>query len=143
MKAYEILMFLLLFNLVMWGFGALGIFNLEYGYITPPDNDESGLGLLATIAGVTIEALIISLTSYAIIGYITKARPSPANAIYGLFSGLFWTSYLNAIIVFKNMAKSLPTGVTLVPLAIFTAIVGYVFIIGLSQMVTGGWKSYK
>lgn len=158
MKAYEILMFLLIFNLVLWLLGGYGLnlYNVGvYGNKTglkegtdilerqsPLTTTDIGIAFLWEISGVAFLTIITGTVSLAIAGYLLRAIPTPQSIIYFLFSGLFWTSYLKTIQVFFNISKGFPF-IFFIILLVFTAITIYTFISGFSQMVAGSWGSMK
>jgi len=155
MKAHEILMFLLIFNLVLWLLGGYGlnIYNLgtSGNYSTGIDggtgvleqqSGDIGLAFLQEVAGVAFLTIVTTIAGLAIIGYILRSQPSPQSIIYGLFVGLFWTSYIKTIQVFYSIARGVP-GIFLVIFLVFTAITAYTFIFGFSQIVTQSWRYMK
>jgi len=154
MKAYHILMFLLLFNLVFWALTAgLGIFNV-YDVKSPDafnlseevdDPTRIGMGLLSVLSlfnNPLADILVLSVTlmGLAMTGWVT-AQQAPQGVIYGLFGWFFWSSFKNTLTVLWSIAGG-NLGVTIV-LVIFAMIVGVVFIVGLFQIVTGGWKAHE
>lgn len=152
MKAYEILMFLLIFNLVLWllgGYGLniyqLGVYSTGVeggtGVLEQPSGDV-GLAFLAEVATVGFMAIIIAISAAAIGGYLLRAVPTPQSFIYYAFIGLFWTSYGKTIQVFYNIAHGVP-GIFFTIFLVFTAITAYVFFVGFSQIVTQSWRQMR
>ena len=150
MKAYQIMMFLLIFNLMVWTVDTgLSIYDLDYsdgGKITPESDEtltaeEQQYGLLWSVAKISIAAIVISIMGAAIIGGIFHIEKASQSFVYGAFTALFWISYLQAATVLWAISASVAYA-GLIVLAIVSAFIGYVFVVGLFQMVTGGWKSY-
>jgi len=131
----------------------LGLYsNLNYSSIDPTDiqvdttkNEteqmkEKQNALLWKLAGQTIFMAVTAIMAGAIIGSILKLEDSYQAFVYGSITSIFWTSYIQSIAVFWNISNSIPGGIII--LILITAIVAYVFLVGLFQMVTGGWKGY-
>lgn len=140
MKAYHIMMFLLIFNL----FGlvirtGLGIYDLSGA--TADSRITLGADLLTTLATFTILGLVGGVVAGAIIGNLLKIEKSAQGYVYGFFTSFFWTSY-GATLQFINTMIPADAG-TIWVYVIFTGIIGYIFAAGLFQMVTGGWKTYE
>ena len=154
MKAYYIMMYILIFNIMLWivtvGLGLSS--NVNYSSIDPTDiqvdttkNEteqmkEKQNALLWKLAGQTIFMAVTAIMAGAIIGSILKIEDSYQAFVYGSITSIFWTSYIQSIAVFWNISNSIPGGIII--LILITAIVAYVFLVGLFQMVTGGWKGY-
>ena len=157
MRAYHIMMFLLVFNLMIWAVDTgLGIYDIDFsgGDDYNPENvqeaadakgtDYTSHGLLATIAGTSIILIAGTLVAGAIIGNILRIEKASQAYVYGAFTAVFWTSYLSAAGVLWSMTTTLSGAYgAWVVLMIITAVIAYVFVVGLFQMVTGGWKSYE
>ena len=165
MKAADILMYLLVFNLVLWLFGGIG-FNLYNLGQYKPSIDTSALNqsdsftstndvtsraeqFIIDIAGVGIAGAVGAVVGAAIIGYLLQAKTSSQGIIYGFFTGVFWYSYLKTVQVFFSIFRviEIDTGVKITLFMtiffIFTGISAWVFLYGLMQMVTGGWRFFK
>jgi len=153
MKAYHILMFLFLFNLMFWVITAgLGIYDV--GVNTDPGFDLSeeienptsvGLGLLSVFtmfgnAAATIIGLSLAIAGGAMLGFLFAGQGSQ-GIVYGLFGYFFWASFSNTLNVF--WALSLNSVGILYVIVPFTMVVGVIFVVGLFQMVTGGWKGHE
>jgi len=104
----------------------------------------TGMGLLATIGGASIIVIAGTLAATTVIGGLFKVQRASQAVVYGFFTTIFWYSYVSASNVLWSMTSTL-SGMygALVVLMIITAVIAYVFIVGLFQMVTGGWKSYE
>jgi len=160
MKAHEILMFLLIFNLTLWLLGGYGlnIYNLgTSGNYTSGDfesgtealenqdigdQDDLGQAFLFEIASISFTVIIGTIAGLAIIGYILRSQPSPQSIIYGLFAGLFLTSYTKTVQVFYNISRGIPD-IFLIIFLVFTAITAFTFFFGFAQIVTQSWRYMK
>lgn len=137
MKAFDIMMYMIIFNLVVIVFGTLGLFGqmaLEASYFAR----VTAYAMIGTAVG--------ALATAAVIGYVTKsAKTSATHWAYGAFGVTFWASYLSAIAVVDSLRTQVAGfGASMLWVyGIFTVVVAYLFITGLIQMTTGGWKSYK
>jgi len=152
MKAYHILMFMFLFNLFFWTITVgIGMYNVgisgqqEYGQLMTSDPVNTGFAIFAVFGlwgdgYASIAALTGVLVVASMLGYFS-AGTAPQGIIYGLFSWFFWSSYLNTITIFYSISNY--AGEVLWIIVIFSLIVGAVFITGLAQMVTGGWKAHE
>jgi ABC-type methionine transport system permease subunit len=131
----------------------LGLYsNLNYSSINPEDINidtskseeeqmkEKQNALLWELTGQTIFMAVVAIMAGAVIGSILKLEDSYQAYVYGAITSIFWTSYIRSIAVFWNISNSIPGGIII--LILITAIVAYVFLVGLFQMVTGGWKGY-
>jgi len=155
MKAYHIMMYLLLFNLFFWVITTgLGIYNTGVGVdedFDLSDEAENPTDIINTlgIIGVftmfhdvasTMVGLGVAIAGGAMIGYFTAGQGA-AGVVYGLFGYFFWSAMSNTMTVFYNISNS--SGTVLYVIIIFGMIVGAIFAVGLFQMVTGGWKSLE
>ena len=165
MKAADILMWLLVFNLVLWLLGGIGfnLYNLgQYHssidttalnssepFTSSKDVTSRAEQFIVDVAGVGIAGIVGAVVGAAIIGYLLQAKTSSQGIVYGFFTGVFWYSYLKTVQVFFSIfrAVEIDTGVKLTLFMtiffIFTGISAWVFIYGLMQMVTGGWRFFK
>ena len=134
MKAYQIMMFLLIFNFMISAIGSLGIYALGF------ETFSVGQSTVVTLLGGFAGALMAS----ALIGYFTPSQqPSTAHWVYELLGFTFFATFTSTMIVLTSISKSLPSYVTFGIFALFAVLSTYAFIAGLGQMVTGGWKAYK
>lgn len=151
MKAYEIMAFLLIFNLSISVISVLSIYNLgitvgsDYDtsqYKASADDPEKlafrnlAIDLVAITAGVVAGALIGS--------WVLKI-PADSGAAYGAFTGVFWGSCYNSMSIIWSIGAGLEEGQVgvMVIVFIFTVLSGVVFFVGLMQLVRGGWKGMK
>ena len=135
-------MFLFIFSMMTWIVSSgLHIYDLNYGAPDPSGYDEYGILTYQHFLSITG-----GIVAGAIIGMLLRVREASQKIIYSTFSVIFWASFIETIQIFGNVAKSIPSASGyvggLVLLVVFFGIVAYVFIVGLMQMVTGGWKSY-
>jgi len=153
MKAYHIMLFMLLFNVMFWVITAgIGIYNIDYN--TDPNFNLSedidnptdiGVGLIgiATLFDnpiLNIITLSLAVAGGAMVGIFTAGQGAQ-GVVYGLFGYFFWSSMNNTLQVFWNLSSA-NVGILYV-LVPFVMVVGIVFVIGLFQMVTGGFKSHE
>lgn len=151
MKAYQILLFLFLFNMMFWVLtSGLGIFDIgaspseAYNISEQAENPtsiEGGfLSLLGMLGGDNIYLLAGALAGGAMLGYFTAGQ-GPQGIVYGAFAVFFWTSFFGTLRVFITLGQNnIGLLYVLIP---FVMIVGVIFVVGLFQMVTGGWKSFE
>lgn len=157
MKAYRILMFLMIFNLFFWTVTApegLNLFNVDvtgeekFGESMEESKKkptEIGMGLISVFSmfgGLYLDifALAIAVSGGAMIGFLVSGQGAQ-GAVYLLFGYFFWASYLKTMTLFYNLSNT--AGEVLYIVFIFSMIVGVVFTVGLFQMVTGGWKGHE
>jgi len=165
MKAADILMWLLVFNLVLWLLGGIGfnLYNLS-DYKTSVETDSLNQSnpiqttkeiksradqFIWDVARTTISGIVGAIVGAAIIGYLLQAKTSSQGIVYGFFAGVFWDSYGKTVQVFYSIfnVMAMDNGVQLTlfmtVFIIFTAISVWVFAFGIMQMVTGGWRFFK
>jgi len=165
MKAADILMYLLVFNLVLWLLGGIGfnLYNLssyktsietqslnQTNQITTTEEVKSRADqFILDVAGTTIAGIIGAVVGAAIMGYLLQAKTSSQGIVYGFFGGVFWSSYGKTVQVFYSIFSvfSIDYGIKITLFMtifiIFTAISVWVFAFGIMQMVTGGWRFFK
>jgi len=150
MKAYQIMRFLFIFNMVFWmvttglGFFVVDV-STDPGFELSDASQDPDLGILSvfTLFGnqfATIIGLSLAVAGGALIGIFTAGQGAQ-GVVYGLFSYFFWSAMSNTLTVFYNISGQSIAIVYL--LAIFTMIIGVVFAAGLFQMVTGGWRAHE
>jgi len=153
MKAYHIMIFLFIFNLFFWVVTAgLLIYNVPGADsnfdLTEQSNINAwtiGLGVLGLFSlfgnlYISIGALATALAGGAMLGIFTAGQGSQ-GIVYGLFSYFFWSSTSNTLTVFYNLSNQ-HVGALYV-LTVFGMIIAVIFVAGLFQMVTGGWKGFE
>jgi len=153
MKAYQIMMFLLLFNLSISLVSALNIYNIGIA-ITNEDYDvedyDAAVGagendkIVWRFIGATITGMVTGAIAGAVVAYLTRV-PADSGVAYGIFTGTFWGITYSAVAIFWDIAR-VPTGGANVGLLmlifIFVGIIAVIFVTGLLQLIRGGWKSY-
>ena len=148
MKAYHILIFMFVFNMFIWLLSLFNIYDLST-YANPsfqPTNNPTQIESYLTsldffgveYSGITL--IVVALVGGSIVSYFTRTKTSQGVA-YGLFSSVFWATYLRTLTVLNNIAKDVPYLPMM--LSVVTVATGVIFVAGLLQMVTGGWKSYE
>ena len=158
MKAQEIMMFLLIFNLSLSLIGALHIYNLDvsvaeekfnvsgYDAGTARGSSEGTNNLVWVLLGTSISAIAGGIIAGAMTSWLTRI-PTDAGVAYGVFAGAFWGITLGASRTIWNIAymsglAGYNTAILMV-IFIFLGVTGVVFIYGFVQLVKGGWKGYK
>jgi len=112
MKAQEIMMFLLLFNLSVSVVGALSIYNIG---VTPPEDKYNVTNVPSTNAddityrflGDTIGFMVVGIVAGAMTSWLTRI-PTDAGAAYGFFSGLFWGVTVSTIRIIWSIGNGFP-----------------------------------
>ena len=148
MKAYHILMFLFIFNMFLWVLTSVGVYvNFASSYasedfqdVTQNKNPNLVDAFFGNFGFLSVVTLAGTLAGASIIGLVV-AKQAPQGIVYGAFTWLFWTSYIRCMNVFYNISKDIPGGIPI--LGLITVIVAIIFIVGLEQMVTGGWSTYE
>jgi len=136
MKMYEILMVVLFSNFVMFLFGGIfsfyNIFKIHTTFASPAS--VGGLALVGTIIGVASAAIIIN--------YIGSSRSGQYAAIVTI-GGAYWGTYGATTSVFMGLLLQIPDGFGFILWLVISVGIGYVFVSGITQMITGGWRGYK
>ena len=153
MKAYQIMMFMLLFSLSISVINVLHIYNIE-NQIDPTDQNDPAEGInydvsdyQASSAGTVtgrffgdlMLGIIAGVIAATITSYFTRV-PADAAFAYGLFGGAFWGIAKNALGVIWRI-KPGDEGIMII-LVIFAIILSASFVVGILQMIRGGWESY-
>jgi len=132
MKAYHWMMALLLFNIVIAVFATLDIW--DFGY-----NAYSYENIAVTIGTYTVVFVVALLATAALASYLFPA--GERNTIYILFSGVYWALWQSTRSIFDSIFED--TGAGLILIGVFFGIAAILWLVGLSQMVTGGWASHE
>jgi hypothetical protein len=135
MKAYHIMMFLLLFNLSI---SAINILHI-YPTVATPGYDaptSSGTSAFYSLAGPILTAFVGGVIMASFIRVFTRI-PSAAAYVYSIFGGFFIAFTIQSMRVLWTLAPG-NLGM-LVVLGIFGVITGVVFVAGMMQIVGGGW----
>ena len=142
MRAFHIMLFLMLFNLCVTLVGSLNIYptyvstDSQYAVDNPnPDNSAlyrfGGSLLIGSIGGIMAGSLI---------SYFTKL-PAAAAVAYGLFAGSFWFFMTDAFAILWRIGNG-NLGISTV-VTIFGLIAGLIFLGAMMQMVSGGWRGIE
>lgn len=143
MKAYQIMMFVIIFNMSLSIIGALSIYEPPVSVDDTYDVNtyrtaNAGENLASTLLGGTFVAVIAGAISGALIGSWVLKIPSSDGAAYGLFATLFWSSFLTAsVILFRIGGES--KGI-LIAITVFLLLSGLIFVTGFMQLIRGGFK---
>jgi len=153
MKAYHVMLFMLLFNMMFWVITAgIGIYNIEYntdpgfnlsGQVDNPATIGTGILGIFTLFNnpvLTIIGLSLAIAGGAMVGIFTAGQGAQ-GIVYGLFGYFFWSSFSNTLTVFWNLSSA-NVGILYVVVP-FAMVIGVIFAVGLFQMVTGGFKSHE
>ncbi len=163
MKAFYFCLILLIFTLSISLVNAIGYFGTtDLSGINESDSSsnenyydiEGGTGDLS-ITDIVIEQITgggsLSATTLltgggAIVGALLGAW-SGNFSLFGIsiFTGLFWGSYYDAMSsLYPVVSKNITSGdVTTALFLLLVLPVVYIFIAGIAQMLTGGWKAYE
>lgn len=140
MKAYQMMMFLLIFNLTISLVGALHIYNMEFGVDDNYDVEgTSGTTINDRFFGRMLITSFLGAIAATVISFATKI-PADAAFAYSLFASSFWGIAWQALDVITAIG-GYSTGIWIV-VGIFIILLGGVFVVGLAQLIRGGWKSY-
>ena len=166
MKAYQIMMFLLIFNLsislisvipitdsngqVTYGIFKIGVDTSEEYDVT---NYDAAVGaaenslVVWRFLGATIAGIVAGAIAGAIFSLATRV-PADAGVAYSVFAGTFWGIAYSALAIFWDIG-AIETGsgtathpAIMMLVFIFTGILAIVFVVGLLQLIRGGWGSY-
>ena len=147
MKAYEVMAFLLVFNLSISIIATLSIYNM--GINVRSDYDVSQYEATAAdteklafrILAINLITFTAGIVAGALIGSWVLKIPADSGAAYGAFTGVFWGACYNAMSIIWNVGEG-QVGVMVIIFA-FTLLTGVVFFVGLMQLVRGGWRGMK
>lgn len=145
MKALNIMLFLLIFNVCISLVGAMNIYHMGIGVESQYDaehvNAEAGMYMFA---GDAVSIMITFAIGGAILGAIAR-RPLSESAAYSFFAGLITTVFVTSYRVLSGIIMVVPSdaqfGVTVV-VGLFLGITGLMFALGFMQMIRGGVESY-
>ena len=142
MRAYHIMMFLLLFNLSISVVSALGIYPAYVS--TDPAYDvtstNAGNSALYRFGGGLLATSLAAVMAGSLISYFTKL-PAAAAVAYTLFATQFWNFTIQTFSVLWAIGGG-NVGMTVV-ITVFGIMVGIIFLAGLMQMVSGGWRAVE
>ena len=149
MKAYQLMMFMLLFSLSISVINVLHIYNME-SVIDPSEVNANynvadyeasagGDSVAMRFFGDLITGVVIGAVIGGIVSYFTKV-PADAAFAYSLFGGSFWGIALNALDTIWRIQPE-NAGIMVV-VFIFAAALGATFVVGILQLIRGGWEAY-
>jgi len=149
MKAYEVMAFLLVFNLSISVIATLSIYNMGVEVQPGEDYDVSQYEASASdpeklayrVLSITLITMTAGVVAGALIGSWVLKIPADSGAAYGAFTGVFWGAFLNASSIIWNVGEG-HVGVMII-IFIFMVLSGVVFFVGLMQLVRGGWRGMK
>jgi len=145
LKAINIMMFLLIFNVTISIVGGLNIYHMGIGVENQYDIEnvkmENGMYMFI---GDAMAIMITFAIGGAILGAIAR-RPLSESAAYSFFAGLITTVFVTSYRVLGTIANTVPAEAQLgvnVILGLFMGITGIIFALGFMQMIRGGVESY-
>ena len=167
MKAIQIMLFLLMFNLALSTISVTGIYQIAIGpegeqtldqsnlygdtteENTPHDAEEeysmtveANMGVRDTIAQFTF-SILSGITVGILLGILTwKGVGVPGDAAFGysLFATTFWFCTINSAMVLGSIGN-FNAGVSII-IGVFLLACGIMFIVGFAQLIKGGWKAF-
>jgi len=158
MKVFNIMMFLLIFNVVISLVGYLHIYNMEIVGQSPnsatledlsnpsnADKEDSG-GAIWLFLGPSAYALFLGSIAGAVGGYYLLRVPTAEGAAYGFFASLIGIIFINSYRVLWSIVNFIPdeqvrAGASVI-VGLFLAICGVLFAFGFLQLVRGGIEHY-
>jgi len=131
MKAHHFMMGLFLFNISVIVFNMMSIWTIGYG----------GSDLTTIIGMVSLSVIVGLVSAFTAAAAISRFAPGAQNvALYASFSGLYLGLWAYTSLLLNSISESVGG---LAMISIFTAIFIVALVIGMYQMVTGGWQSYE
>ena len=158
MKVFNIMMFLLIFNVVISLVGYLHIYDMEVSGQSPgsttlddlsnPSNADKGDsgGAIWLFLGTSAYALLVGAIAGAVGGYYILRVPTAEGASYGFFATLISIIFINSYRVLWSIVNfvtdaELRMGVSVI-VGLFLAICGVLFAFGFLQLIRGGIEHY-
>jgi hypothetical protein len=154
MKAINVMLFLLIFNVVISLVGGLHIYNMnvsseEYDYEDLEDESQSSDTFNTFFIGGTTVGILVggAVAGGLISGLISGGRIRTAEgAAYGFFAALMTTTFISSYSILWTLVGQVPTevqgGVAIV-VGLFLAVTGFMFILGFMQLIVGGIAQYQ
>ena len=153
MKIYQVMMFMLIFNVMITVVGALHIYNMDVSGTYPYDEDieigeqtSNSDDMFWIFLGGDISVIIAGAIAGALGGYFLARVPTAQGVAYGLFGGVILDILLNTHQVLMGIVQWIPDTTAQVGVAglvwLFTGICGILFLIGFLQLIVGGMTSY-
>ena len=151
MKAFQLMVFMMLFNFSIFMIGALHIYNMGESYDPSQASNDYDLDQYSqaeerkalwesSFFGTILWWIFGAIATATVVSYFTKGK-SVDGVIYAAFGGTYLavtkTAYdtMSAVLPTENYAVSLLLSVYVIMLVLL-------FIIGLFQLVRGGMKYY-
>ena len=146
MRALDIMIFLLIFNVMISLVGALSIYNMN---LEPSESQLTAEGMrnnqdIYAFIGGLAGVMIVSAVGGAFIGVIAN-RPIAEGASYGFFAGLISSVFVSSYGVLSQLIQVVPAGAqqgVQIVVGLFLAITGLMFALGFMQLIRGGVESY-
>lgn len=132
MKAYNVMMLLLIFNLCLSITDILNIWEIGYGFYSVESFEAFVTGPLLYIS---IIGILAALGGAAAVSYFVPQGQQ--SIIYIVFSVVFWILWGNTMAVVTSLMATF--GAALILGVVFTIIMIPIWLAGISQMVTGPW----
>jgi len=145
MKAINIILFLLIFNVSVSIVGGMNIYNMGLDVRDEYDINtiESAKGIDHFLGGLAANLVLFGIGG-SIIGALVR-RSMSESAAYGFFSGLVVTVYTNTYGILTGISSALPTQAAFmvnVVIALFLGISGIMMALAMMQLIRGGIESY-
>lgn len=147
MKAYEVMAFLLIFNLSISVIATLHIYNMgvsvdeTYNVSEYEASASTTQDLAFRVLAIDLVAMTAGVVAGALIGSWVLKIPADSGAAYGAFTGVFWGAAYNTLDILWRVGEG-KVGIMVV-VFVFTILLGVIFFTGLMQLVRGGWKGMK
>jgi len=143
MKAFQLMVFMMLFNFSVFLISGLYIYNLDQ-----PDSDTYDLSQIeeqninlwrSGFFGAVVWWIFGAIATATVVSYFTKGK-SIDGVIYGVFGGTYLTVTKSAYDTFNNILPDI--GIINLLLIIYVVMLVLLFVIGLFQLVRGGMDHY-
>lgn len=147
MKAYEIMTFLLIFNLSISVITVLSIYDVGVSVDSSYDTSQYDASSSQTetlafqILSINLITFTAGIVAGALVGSWVLKIPADSGAAYGAFTGVFWGAAYNAMSIIWRIGEG-QTGIMII-VFVFTILTGVVFFVGLMQLVRGGWRGMR
>lgn len=149
MKAYELMMFFLIFNVCVSLVDVLNIYDTgisaseDYEYDPDKISDPADEDVWWIFLGETLFVLGFAAVAGAIAGVVLFKIPADSGAAYGAFTGAFWSTAIRSFAIIWSLG-AMPGGGTnlgiMIIVFMFAGLTGVIFFVGLLQLIRGPWK---
>jgi len=146
MKFKEIFMFLLLFNIALSIIAFLHVYNVGVDVDTDLSAEDYATFSMTTFIGTQIFALAGSAVAISAATYYFGRVSADSAAVYGIFGGVILTTFINTTGLLSKIVLITPESFRIgvaIPLAVFVAVSGLIFVFSFMQIVKGGWASFE